>query len=85
MRILVVRHAESANNVLSMVSYDLYMSNRSNDPKLTDNGVDQVNLVYNKAKKIGCFLKEKKFKIDKSMSTIMQFIPVAHLEQFRQV
>ena len=42
MRILMVRHAESANNVLSMVSYDLYMQNRSPDPNLTETGVLQV-------------------------------------------
>ena len=43
MKILIVRHAESANNVLSMVSYDLYMSQRSHDPNLTETGVQQVN------------------------------------------
>lgn len=42
MKILIVRHAESANNVLSMVSYDLYIQNRSPDPNLTETGIMQV-------------------------------------------
>jgi broad specificity phosphatase PhoE len=44
MKILIVRHAESANNVLSMVSYDLYIQNRSTDPNLTETGIMQVKL-----------------------------------------
>jgi broad specificity phosphatase PhoE len=59
MKIIIVRHAESANNVLSMVSYELYMSSRSSDPSLTEAGVLQ-------AEKVGKFLKEFGFKIDKS-------------------
>lgn len=44
MRILIVRHAESLNNTLSKIDYELYLNNRISDGGLTENGKVQVIL-----------------------------------------
>lgn len=76
MKVLIVRHAESANNVLSMVSYELYMSSRSSDPNLTEAGILQ-------AEKVGKFFKDNGFRIDKSILTINQFSLVHLIEHLQ--
>lgn len=46
MRVLIIRHAESANNVLAQdMEYDAYMKGRSADPPITDLGHIQVKLL----------------------------------------
>ena len=45
LRVLFVRHAESFNNVLNLVSHDYYRANRMADPILTPLGEEQADEV----------------------------------------
>lgn len=46
MKLLIIRHAESANNRIALnLSYDDYMRTRSADPGITDLGVEQTRLL----------------------------------------
>ena len=58
MRIILVRHAQSSNNVLSEISYDTYAESRSEDAKITEKGEEDAIV-------LGKFLKHNTFKIDK--------------------
>lgn len=60
MRIIVIRHAQSSNNVLSEISYDIYANGRTEDPMITEKGEEEAIV-------IGRFLKNNNFKIDKCM------------------
>jgi len=42
LRLLLVRHAESENNVLNLVSKDHYVENRHSDPDITELGTEQA-------------------------------------------
>jgi broad specificity phosphatase PhoE len=61
MRIIVIRHAESTNNLLSKDSYESYATSRTEDPKITEKGVQDCVTV-------GKFLSECNFPIDKCKS-----------------
>ena len=46
MQLLIIRHAQSANNALAEgVDYDEYMANRSPEPPITEMGERQAQLV----------------------------------------
>ena len=46
MRVLIIRHAESVNNVMAQgLDYDDYMEQRSADPSITELGFAQVKLL----------------------------------------
>ena len=58
MRIVLIRHAQSSNNVLSEISYDAYTECRSNDANITEQG-EKDSIV------VGRFLKQNNFLINK--------------------
>lgn len=45
MKLFIIRHAQSANNVLEVENYDYYMRNRVVDPPITALGVKQAECV----------------------------------------
>ena len=46
MKLLIIRHAESANNSIALnLDYDAYMRSRSADPAITELGVEQTRLL----------------------------------------
>ncbi len=67
MRIIAIRHAQSSNNVLCDISYELYHNGRSEDPMITEKGEAEAIL-------IGKYLKENKFKIDKCNKILIMTI-----------
>ena len=58
MRIIVIRHGQTLNNILQETSFETYEENRKEDTKLSQKGEED-------AIKLGKFLKENEFKINK--------------------
>ncbi len=61
MRVILIRHAQSHNNVLSLISYDTYHDCRSDDPQITESGEKS-------AISVGKYMKHNEFKIDRCKS-----------------
>ncbi len=47
MRLIITRHAQSANNVLSDISYEKYTEGRSDDAHITEKGEKDAVILGN--------------------------------------